>query len=559
MDPPEDPGGTVPEVGNVVTISNTFSALNEASMDTDSSVLSGRENGGKRKRLSKARTCKHCNKKRRRRYGDRDKLKENDCQCNDALTNTQIIPESFTKPHSQAYIATSSKNQGENEITTFTQKQVNLLDNTLPINSTTSQENNSPPPQPSPARLLYSSSDASPYVVHIQRNQQSPDDSTTLHPVSFGRFLKNNKIYGIVNGSLKRIGRNRLAVSFQNHSEANSFISNSVLETANYKAFVPSFSVTRMGIVRGVPAEWSDEEVKENISVPIGCGPILKIRRLKRKITINGHTELKTTESVVLTFDGQVLPKRIFMCFTSLLVDLYIYPTVQCYNCCRFGHVKVQCRSQPRCFRCGQGHSGDSCSVIEDDVCCCLCKGFHLATSKKCLEYERQTQIKKTMATSCISYAEASKQHSPISKISYADALLSTSNVPHTASGPQIEKSTSKDNSNISYKKTVFAKPRSPPRHSKGYDVEAHKSITRDYDMPSTSNSNVLNANNDLSNVSTIADLILALIKSLSQSNLINISPSNVASIFETLAQFTNFNNGSTSQGASVEQQKHHS
>ncbi|XP_049870298.1 von Willebrand factor D and EGF domain-containing protein-like [Pectinophora gossypiella] len=43
-----------------------------------------------------------------------------------------------------------------------------------------------------------------------------------------------------------------------------------------FKAFIPTFNVTRMGLVRGVPSDWSLEEVKENISTPIGCGNILK-------------------------------------------------------------------------------------------------------------------------------------------------------------------------------------------------------------------------------------------------------------------------------------------
>lgn len=41
-----------------------------------------------------------------------------------------------------------------------------------------------------------------------------------------------------------------------------------------------------------------------------------------------------------------------------------------------------QCRSPPKCYKCGQGHSGDTCNVEEDDYWCCLCKGNHQATSK---------------------------------------------------------------------------------------------------------------------------------------------------------------------------------
>ncbi|KAA5660444.1 hypothetical protein F3G64_34280, partial [Pseudomonas aeruginosa] len=133
---------------------------------------------------------------------------------------------------------------------------------------------------------------------------------------------------------------------------------------------------------RNIPTEWSEEEIINNISVPLGCGKILKIRRLRRKITVNDNKTFIDTESVVITFDGQVLPKRVYMCFTSLPVDLYIYPTVQCFNCRRFGHVRAQCRSKPRCFKCGQDHTGDSCNVEEENVSCCLCNGLHFAINK---------------------------------------------------------------------------------------------------------------------------------------------------------------------------------
>lgn len=98
-----------------------------------------------------------------------------------------------------------------------------------------------------------------------------------------------------------------------------------------------------MEIARGVPSEWSEEDIQENISLPIDCGLILKVRRLNRKIITNGGPQLKPTESVLLTFYGQVLPKRIFLYYTALHVETYIFPTIQCYKCCRFGHVKVNC------------------------------------------------------------------------------------------------------------------------------------------------------------------------------------------------------------------------
>lgn len=564
MDPPGDPGGTAPDIGLQITIDNTFS--NDTSMDTDCSIQGLVDNGkSRRKRTSKV--CRHCNKKRSKGRHNEDKIKvgENDCQC---LTETDPNAKNIAAvPTWQRPNLRSTRHIKEKEHN-------NINDNCSPLVNDNSVEysndvgkgtnSNSKSSPPSVARPTYQPSDACPYVVHVQRKQLNPDDSVSIHPVSFGRFLKLHKFKNIINGSLKKIGRNRLTLSFSDHKDANDFLSNSALESANYKAFIPSFSVMRMGIVRGVPTDWSEEEIKEQVSVPIGCGKILKVRRLKRKLTVDGNTELKSTESVVLTFDGQILPKRVFLCYTSLQVELYIYPTVQCYKCCRFGHVKTQCRSTPRCFRCGEGHLGENCSVSEDDTCCILCKGLHSATSKKCLEYARQKAIKETMAKSCISYSEASKQHAPISKISYADALLSSPNVSHmnTTVNSVFEPVTSpkfSDNSvtSTSYRKTVFLKNNRPPKTSNGYDVAAHKALAKDYDMPAPSKGSVINSNkiSDLSNMS-ISDLIVALLQSLSQLNQVNsnILPSNAACLSNMISQdHTNVNNGQFAKSPTME------
>ncbi|XP_028156803.1 uncharacterized protein LOC114366544 isoform X2 [Ostrinia furnacalis] len=245
-----------------------------------------------------------------------------------------------------------------------------------------------PPSNPTPiARNLYNESDSAPYVVHVQKIETSPNEGPSMHALSFGKFLKQNSFQCIVNGSVKQIGRNKISISFSNFNHANLFLTHNSLVTKNYKAFIPSFNVTRMGLVRSIPADWSPEEIIENITVPDDCGKIIKVRRLNYKVFVDGAPIWKPSQSIVLTFDGQVLPKRIFMCYNALPVELYIFPTIQCYNCCRFGHTKVQCRSKARCFKCSQGHAGDTCQTDEIKASCCLCSGFHYATSKSCPEF----------------------------------------------------------------------------------------------------------------------------------------------------------------------------
>ncbi|GBP79958.1 hypothetical protein EVAR_52956_1 [Eumeta japonica] len=77
------------------------------------------------------------------------------------------------------------------------------------------------------------------------------------------------------------------------------------------------------------------------IVVPEGYDQMLKIWRLNYKTMVDNVWKL--SRAVVLTFAGQVLLQRVFLCHSALSVEIYTYPTIQCYDSCRYGHTKAQC------------------------------------------------------------------------------------------------------------------------------------------------------------------------------------------------------------------------
>lgn len=340
-------------------------------------------------------------------------------------------------------------------------------------------------------RKRYSNLDKAPFIVHVSRID-TENTGSTLHHVKFGLFLLKNNIRNILPDGIKRLGRNRVAVEFKSPEDANAFLSNPILEDNKYHAVIPQFNVTRMGLVRGVPSDWSDEEVMAYVGVPSGCGEVLKVRRMNRRVTNDeGRTEWKPSQTVVLTFDGQILPKHIFCCYTALEVETYTYPTIQCYNCCRFGHTQTQCRSKPRCYKCSADHSGDRCDLRNDELFCINCNGEHMATSRDCPEYCRQRAIKLLMAEQALSYTEASKKLPPISR-NYANAVKNTKSGLPTQPRPgpsqrqrvllQTQPPTSP------HRKTVFSKPRARSPPSPGYDRLAHQSLIKDYSFSPSQN-----------------------------------------------------------------------
>uniref|UniRef100_A0A2A4K394 Pre-C2HC domain-containing protein n=1 Tax=Heliothis virescens TaxID=7102 RepID=A0A2A4K394_HELVI len=377
-------------------------------------------------------------------------------------------------------------------------------------------------------RSRYSATDKAPFIVHVSRLEPQPNASTTLHPVTFGMFLVKNNIGNIVRDGVKKVGRNRVSVEFSSPQDANSFIINGILSKNSYVAAIPTFNITRMGVVSGVPSDLSEEEAKNYLEVPSGCGQILKVRRISRKVFRDGISEFKPTETCVITFDGQVLPNRLFCFYTSLPVTQYVYPTIQCRKCCRFGHVESICRSKPRCSKCGHDHPGDGCSISEGEAFCVLCSGNHFANSKSCPELGRQKAIKTIMAEKSLSYAEVSKTIPPVSR-SYANAAKST-------------------NSSQSYRKTVFLKPKTHAPLSPSYDKAAHQRIIN---SPLSSQPDGCALNNPFSGSNDISSLSEILIKVLStiMSNNPQI-PSNVAHQLVTL--LLNIKNGSTPNSVSA-------
>lgn len=314
----------------------------------------------------------------------------------------------------------------------------------------------------------YGDQDAPPYIVHIQRQESDPASGTSIKAVKFGQFLAKNQFVGVK--EVKSVGRNRITVEFNSGASANEFASNPLLTTSNYIANIPTHAVSRMGTIRSVPVEYSMEELVEAISVPGVQTTVIKARRFNRKVIRPGEPPIwAPTQTVVLTFSGQTLPSHIRCYYTSFPVESYILPTIQCNNCCRFGHIKAQCRAKARCFKCGQSHPGDSCHAAVSS--CLHCSGLHMATDPSCPEFSRQKMIKMTMSQDNISFNEASARY-PTVRRAYSE-VTRQSPVRSANQSPRNSPPT-----HTSYVKTVFspAKAKSPAA-SPGYDKTAHLGI----------------------------------------------------------------------------------
>lgn len=424
---------------------------------------------------------------------------------------------------------------------------------TSPQSSSSSVQTSFTHPDFEDVRSKYVDTDIGPFVVNFQKTEVEPSSGIVMRATNFGHFLFKNNIPGIIKDGVKRVGRNRFSVVFDSAHHANNCLAHPLLVRANYSAVIPSFCVSRMGIVRNISADWSMEEVVTNMTVPVGFGRVVKARRLSRKVSgENNSTQWIPTQSVVLTFAGRTLPPHVYCFYNSLPVECYLYPTIQCNNCCRFGHVKAQCRSKPRCYKCGDNHDGQTCDAAI--FSCLFCSGNHCANNQACPEHNRQRNIKLAMSQDNLSYMEAAARYPAVRK-SFAETTFSSiPSSPSYLSRPSLSSRSPPQSppASQSYRRTVLVprKPHSVSTNS-GYDRTAHNNIVRDPQsaLPNGCAFDSQNSSKE-DNITELLKMILKIFSSCEPNTL-------QQSLLEIISLFFSQNGQHASHNSAVELPKH--
>ena len=159
-----------------------------------------------------------------------------------------------------------------------------------PATATLSIQNLYVHPSCSESPKFYLDTDKDPFIVNVSWETPDPAAVTSIKHI--------NKINNITSDGVKNIGRNKISVEFSTVTVANLFLSNPILSLCKYVAVILTFNITRMGIVRNVPVDFS--------------------------------LYVFVSQLVVVTFCGQMLPKSFFLYNLFLLVEPYKYPTIQC-------------------------------------------------------------------------------------------------------------------------------------------------------------------------------------------------------------------------------------
>lgn len=263
--------------------------------------------------------------------------------------------------------------------------------------------------------ILYTKNDMGPYTVYVQNKE---GNIGKFHRISTAKLIR-SAIPQLQDNikSISAIGYNRIKVELINTESANKLVESRLLAEKKYEVYIPQFNIRRQGIIRNVDIEISEQELANIIKPKYGNNlEILQVRRLKRKVVKNNETSYVPTQTILVSFKGQSLPKQVIIEKIVFEVEPFIQRVVQCLKCLRYGHISSQCRGDERCKKCGGPHT--NCS--NEYSFCVLCNGDHEATNRElCPEFTKQKTIKNIMGNENISFREAVTKY----KNSYANIV----------------------------------------------------------------------------------------------------------------------------------------
>lgn len=244
--------------------------------------------------------------------------------------------------------------------------------------------------------ILYKFQDQGPYTIYIEYINICPE-SKPLNDIRTGRLLNKLRLRSALN--TKQIGKFRNKIVFKDKEEANKLISDKSLESENLKAFIPKQYVERVGVIKDVPEELTEEEILEHI---VSKYKVKAIWRFKRKLDTGN---MVNTSTIKIVFEGQLIPDEVVLFFACRKVLPYIFSVTQCRLCFLYGHIEKNCKGQKRCQICSEVNTEDhDCSNV---VKCRHCNESHTSNSKLCLEFRRQKHIKELMSLKNMSFQEA--------------------------------------------------------------------------------------------------------------------------------------------------------
>jgi len=153
------------------------------------------------------------------------------------------------------------------------------------------------------------------------------------------------------------------------------------------------------GVISGVPADTTDDEVKGETSAVMA-----------RRITRMVDCEI-IPRSVIIAFEDE-LPRVVFVHLRRYRVELYVPKPIRCNKCQAFGHKTASCEAATAvCPRCSsKKHEYASCPVDKKHAKCAKCGDNYNAAYRGCIKYKTIDRALNISVKQGISYRDAVTQ-----------------------------------------------------------------------------------------------------------------------------------------------------
>lgn len=198
---------------------------------------------------------------------------------------------------------------------------------------------------------------------------------------------------------------NTITLTTQEEGTAEKLLRLKAIEKNGKQYTVCPYRAMEKNQIRGViyPPGDNSEETPETLLADMKCD---KARIIAARLMGKG------TSSVLVTFEGNKLPKKVVFCQAILSVKEYRPRPIVCFSCHELGHKADVCpRKERRCGQCGNVHD-EGMDECDREPKCRNCDGPHPATSNDCPRRripDKKKMTPKPPAQSKESYAAAAK------------------------------------------------------------------------------------------------------------------------------------------------------
>ncbi|KAL7290081.1 hypothetical protein TKK_0015809 [Trichogramma kaykai] len=248
-------------------------------------------------------------------------------------------------------------------------------------------------------------------AIQLLHNQ-----TTSKRPrIAISNDDEENTNSGLYNGSSSQTRtkvsqhcKSDVVVTLSDQKEATRLTEDSNLTSCKLEIFNPTTKLpVKKGIIRGVDTQIDDQTIKNNLEFSERF-KLIEMKRLDmRNRNPTDENKWIPSRSLLLTFEGQEIPREVFIAKVKFIVEPYVPNPMQCHKCFIFGHKAKICRNKAKCYKCGADQHEGECETSFKCVNCLEGKNDHKSTDKRCEVYRKQAEVNVLVAYDNITYREA--------------------------------------------------------------------------------------------------------------------------------------------------------